>query len=113
MTHSSPFLPFLQILQKDCEIKNLERYFKEQHMQAEHELALQEEQEKLHLTILSAEKRDLTEKTDQLNQELLTLMSENRKAERILQEVSLQKTFVHIFNVASTNYMGQHYCTIM
>ncbi|XP_054904896.1 dynein regulatory complex protein 10-like [Poeciliopsis prolifica] len=74
------------ILQKDREIKNLERYIKEQHMQAEQELILQEEQEKLHLTVLSAEKKDLTEKRDQLNQELLTLMSENRKAERILQE---------------------------
>lgn len=113
MTHSSPFLPFLQILQKDREIKNLEKYFKEQHKQAEQELALQEEQEKLNLTILSAEKRNLTEKTEQLNLELLTLMTENRKAERILQHVSLQEKFVHIFNVASTNYVGQRYCAIL
>ncbi|XP_016530393.1 dynein regulatory complex protein 10 [Poecilia formosa] len=74
------------LLQKEREIKNLERYLKEQHLQAEHELTLQEEQEKIYLIILGAEKRNLAEKADQLNLELLTLMTENRKAERILQE---------------------------
>ncbi|KAM4746195.1 dynein regulatory complex protein 10 isoform 1-T4 [Anableps anableps] len=74
------------ILQNDSEIKKLERYLKEQNMQAENELHLQQQQEQLHLIKLGAEISSLKEKKDQLNMQLSTLMLENRREERILQE---------------------------
>ncbi|XP_021172625.2 dynein regulatory complex protein 10 isoform X1 [Fundulus heteroclitus] len=74
------------LLEKESEIKQVERSLKELHMQIKHELSLQEKQEEVNLTSLGDELGSLKQEADQLSSQLNALMLENRKAERILQE---------------------------
>ncbi|KAM4579255.1 dynein regulatory complex protein 10 [Fundulus diaphanus] len=75
-----------QLLEKNSEIKQVERRLKELHMQIRHEVTFQEKQEEVNLTSLRDEVGSLKQETDQLSSQLSALMLENRKAERILQE---------------------------